>query len=238
MATLEREFSARWGVDEVFRYFRDGILAGSQSVTDGGGSVYETEGARFIVRVFERFSLTDRDLVSLSLLLADLGDGRIRLTGITAGCGRLEKLWTYGEEAFLKKLTKLGFISGRKNRETAEKYRSDLSIKVPGIKQMVVNLSGGNQQKVVLAKALAADPEIIIFDEPTKGIDVGAKQEIYQLMNTLAEAGKAIIMISSDMEEILGMSDRIVVLHEGTVAGELHRDEFSQERVLQLASGM
>lgn len=76
------------------------------------------------------------------------------------------------------------------------------------------------------------------FDEPTKGIDVGAKQEIYQLMNTLAEAGKAIIMISSDMEEILGMSDRIVVLHEGTVAGELHRDEFSQERVLQLASGM
>lgn len=78
MATLEREFSARWGVDEVFRYFRDGILAGSQSVTDGGGSVYETEGARFIVRVFERFSLTDRDLVSLSLLLADLGDGRIQ----------------------------------------------------------------------------------------------------------------------------------------------------------------
>lgn len=138
----------------------------------------------------------------------------------------------------MKKLTKLGFISGRKNRETVEKYRSDLSIKVPGIKQMVVNLSGGNQQKVVLAKALAADPEIIIFDEPTKGIDVGAKQEIYQLMNTLAEAGKAIIMISSDMEEILGMSDRIVVLHEGTVAGELHRDEFSQERVLQLASGM
>ena len=138
----------------------------------------------------------------------------------------------------MKKLTKLGFISGRKNREMAEKYRSDLSIKVPGIKQMVVNLSGGNQQKVVLAKALAADPEIIIFDEPTKGIDVGAKQEIYQLMNTLAEAGKAIIMISSDMEEILGMSDRIVVLHEGTVAGELHRDEFSQERVLQLASGM
>ena len=107
MATLEREFSARWGVDEVFRYFRDGILAGSQSVTDGGGSVYETEGARFIVRVFERFSPTDWDLVSLSLLLADLGDGRIRLTGITAGCGGLEKLWTYGEEAFLKKLTKL-----------------------------------------------------------------------------------------------------------------------------------
>lgn len=120
----------------------------------------------------------------------------------------------------------------------AEKYRGELRIKVPGVKQMVVNLSGGNQQKVALAKALAADPDIIIFDEPTKGIDVGAKQEIYQLMNDLVESGKAIIMVSSDMEEILGMSDRIIVLHEGLVSGELMRGEFSQERVLQLASGV
>ena len=102
---------------------------------------------------------------------------------------------------------------------------------------MVVNLSGGNQQKVALAKALAADPDIIIFDE-RQGIDVGAKQEIYQLMNDLVESGKAIIMVSSDMEEILGMSDRIIVLHEGLVSGELMRGEFSQERVLQLASGV
>lgn len=120
----------------------------------------------------------------------------------------------------------------------AEKYRGELRIKVPGVKQMVVNLSGGNQQKVALAKALAADPDIIIFDEPTKGIDVGEKQEIYQLMNDLVESGKAIIMVSSDMEEILGMSDRIIVLHEGLVSGELMRGEFSQERVLQLASGV
>ena len=120
----------------------------------------------------------------------------------------------------------------------AEKYRGELRRKVPGVKQMVVNLSGGNRQKVALAKALAADPDIIIFDEPTKGIDVGAKQEIYQLMNDLVESGKAIIMVSSDMEEILGMSDRIIVLHEGLVSGELMRGEFSQERVLQLASGV
>lgn len=117
------------------------------------------------------------------------------------------------------------------NSALAEKYRGELRIKVPGVKQMVVNLSGGNQQKVALAKALAADPDIIIFDEPTKGIDVGAKQEIYQLMNDLVESGKAIIMVSSDMEEILGMSDRIIVLHEGLVSGELMRGEFSQERV-------
>ena len=95
----------------------------------------------------------------------------------------------------MKKLTRLGFISGRRNSALAEKYRGELRIKVPGVKQMVVNLSGGNQQKVALAKALAADPDIIIFDEPTKGIDVGAKQEIYQLMNDLVESGKAIIMV-------------------------------------------
>lgn len=124
------------------------------------------------------------------------------------------------------------------NSALAEKYRGELRIKVPGVKQMVVNLSGGNQQKVALAKALAADPDIIIFDEPTKGIDVGAKLEIYQLMNDLVESGKAIIMVSSDMEEILGMSDRIIVLHEGLVSGVLMRGEFSQERVLQLASGV
>ena len=136
------------------------------------------------------------------------------------------------------KLTKFGFISGKKNKEMAEKYRETLRIKVPHIDQMVVNLSGGNQQKVVLAKTLAADPDVIIFDEPTKGIDVGAKQEIYNLMNELVAQGKAIIMVSSDMEEILGMSDRIIVLHEGLVSGELRREEFSQERVLHLASGL
>jgi len=101
-----------------------------------------------------------------------------------------------------------------------------------------LNLSGGNQQKVVVAKTMAADLDIIFFDEPTKGIDVGAKQEIYHLMNEMAAEGKAIIMISSDMEEILGMSDRILVLSEGRVAGELKKENFSQENVLTLASGL
>lgn len=138
----------------------------------------------------------------------------------------------------MDKLTTFGFIREKKNRELAEKYRETLQIKIPHIDQMVVNLSGGNQQKVVLAKTLAADPDVIIFDEPTKGIDVGAKQEIYNLMNELVAQGKAIIMVSSDMEEILGMSARIIVLHEGLVSGELQRNEFSQEQVLRLASGL
>ena len=99
-------------------------------------------------------------------------------------------------------------------------------------------LSGGNQQKVVIAKALAALPEVLIFDEPTRGIDIGARYEIYLLMNELAEQGKSILMVSSDMEELLGMSERIIVLHEGQKAGELTKEEFSQERVLTCASGI
>ncbi|MGM9604888.1 MAG: sugar ABC transporter ATP-binding protein [Faecousia sp.] len=138
----------------------------------------------------------------------------------------------------MKKLTVGGFINSKKNNDLAEKYRKDLRIKVPSVNDMVVNLSGGNQQKVVLAKTLAADPDVIIFDEPTKGIDVGAKQEIYHLMNDLAARGKGILMVSSDMEEILGMSDRIIVLHEGLVSGELAREQFSQEAILHLASGL
>lgn len=116
------------------------------------------------------------------------------------------------------------------------KLEKELRIKTPSLEQLVGNLSGGNQQKVVLAKWLASEPDIIIFDEPTRGIDVGAKQEIYMLMNELTKQGKAVIMISSDMEELLGMSDRIIVLSEGRLAGELKRDEFSQEAVMTLAS--
>ena len=98
------------------------------------------------------------------------------------------------------------------------------------------NLSGGNQQKVILAKWLAAESELLIFDEPTRGIDVGAKQEIYTLINQLVEQGKAILMISSEMEELMGMSDRIVILAEGSVSGEIPREEFNQELIMQLAS--
>jgi len=137
-----------------------------------------------------------------------------------------------------KKYMSAGIMSGKKRREVAQEYKDALRIKVPSLNQMVINLSGGNQQKVVVAKTMAADLDIIFFDEPTKGIDVGAKQEIYQLMNRMAADGKAIVMISSDMEELLGMSDRIVVLSEGRVSGELRKDQFTQENVLTLASGM
>ena len=137
-----------------------------------------------------------------------------------------------------RKFMRAGIMSSTKRKAVAQEYKDALRIKVPSLNQMVINLSGGNQQKVVVAKTLAADLDIIFFDEPTKGIDVGAKQEIYQLMNKMAAEGKAIVMISSDMEELLGMSDRILVLSEGCVSGELKKDQFTQENVLTLASGM
>ena len=138
----------------------------------------------------------------------------------------------------LKRVSRFGFMNFRELDRLTNTYVDTLAIKTPSVKQEVRNLSGGNQQKVVVAKVLAAENEILIFDEPTRGIDVGAKQEIYKLMNSLVEQGKSILMISSEMEELLGMSDRIVVLHEGRVTGELQKDEFSQDKVLELASGI
>lgn len=113
----------------------------------------------------------------------------------------------------------------------------DLMIKTPSIEQQVQNLSGGTQQKVVLAKWLFTKSRVLIFDEPTRGIDVGSKVEIYQLMNRLVANGAAIIMISSELPEILGMSDRILVMHEGRIAGELSREEATQEKIMHLATG-
>lgn len=138
----------------------------------------------------------------------------------------------------LKHISHNGIVDFNKADELVDKFITTLGIKTPSAKQEVKNLSGGNQQKVVIAKVLAANNDILIFDEPTRGIDVGAKQEIYCLMNQLVEQGKSILMISSEMEELLGMSDRIVVLYEGKVSGEVMKEDFSQERILELASGI
>jgi ABC-type sugar transport system ATPase subunit len=113
-----------------------------------------------------------------------------------------------------------------------------MSIKVMSQAQPVNTLSGGNQQKVVLAKWLAHDIEIVIFDEPTRGIDVGTKAEIYKIINKLAGEGKVVIIISSEMPELIGMTDRLIVLREGELMGELQKEEITQERILAMASGL
>ena len=128
------------------------------------------------------------------------------------------------------------FINKRAENEVAERYVRELDTKTPGVDQLVVNLSGGNQQKVVIAKWLVRNCDILIFDEPTRGIDVGAKNEIYKLMNKLASEGKSIIMISSEMTEILRMSDRIVVMCEGKKTGEIPIEEATQEAIMDKAT--
>jgi ribose transport system ATP-binding protein len=134
-------------------------------------------------------------------------------------------------------LARGGLVQRDAETRLAETQRRRLDIRAPDTATMVGSLSGGNQQKVVLAKWLAMTPRAIVFDEPTRGIDVGAKQEIYDILRALADAGVAILMISSDMEEVIGVSDRIAVMHEGRISGMLERDAFSEQNVLQLAVG-
>ncbi len=127
-----------------------------------------------------------------------------------------------------------GVINRMREQEVAEGYRRAMNIRTPSVFQKVVNLSGGNQQKVVLSKWLFTEPKVLILDEPTRGIDVGAKFEIYGLMNRLADEGRAVVMISSEMPELLGMCDRIYVMNEGALVGELAADEADQERIMSL----
>jgi ribose transport system ATP-binding protein len=136
----------------------------------------------------------------------------------------------------LRSISRLTFINKKKESKIVNDYISKLLIKTPNTEQAIRNLSGGNQQKVVLAKWLATKAKIFIFDEPTRGIDVGAKQEIYKIIKNLSESGLAIIMISSDMIELLGMADRIITMHEGNITGELSREEATQEKILHLVA--
>lgn len=125
-----------------------------------------------------------------------------------------------------------GVLNEAEEQKVAERYRGAMNIRTPSVQQLVVNLSGGNQQKVVLSKWLFADPQVLILDEPTRGIDVGAKFEIYGIINRLAGEGRGILMISSEMPELLGMCDRIYVMNEGALVGELAAAEASQERIM------
>lgn len=129
-------------------------------------------------------------------------------------------------------------INSRTERANAEKYMKDMAIKAPSFRQTVKNLSGGNQQKVILGKWMAADSQVIIFDEPTRGIDVGAKYEIYKLINSLVEEGRCVLMISSEMEELMGMSDRIIVLSEHKMTGELEKEYFNADKIMSYASAI
>ena len=134
----------------------------------------------------------------------------------------------------LPKVSRNSILNEARETQVAEQYRKTLNIRTPSVFQRVMNLSGGNQQKVVLSKWLFAEPEVLILDEPTRGIDVGAKFEIYAIINELSKQGKGVVMISSEMPELLGMCDRIYVMNEGAFVGELTAEEASQERIMSL----
>jgi ABC-type sugar transport system ATPase subunit len=138
--------------------------------------------------------------------------------------------------SILDRISRFGFVP-RSERQTADRFAKELSIRGAEISDPVARLSGGNQQKVVVAKSLAREPSVLLLDEPTRGVDVGAKSEIYRLIDDLAREGKAILLISSELEEVLSMSDRILVMREGRLAGEFERQEATQEKVMTAATG-
>jgi len=138
----------------------------------------------------------------------------------------------------LKSYVKNGWLDVKKSKQDSIQEVEDLRIKVPTVETLASSLSGGNQQKVVIAKWLLTEAKVFIIDEPTRGIDVGAKVEVYNLINKLLEQGKAVIMVSSEMDECMGMSDRMIVMHEGHLTGRLDRKDFSEERIMRAASGI
>lgn len=140
--------------------------------------------------------------------------------------------------AILRRLTRFGLLDLRAERALTRTYQERLRIRVADLDQPIATLSGGNQQKVVVARGLATQPRVLLLDEPTRGIDVGTKAEIHRLMDELAAQGMGILMISSELPEILGMSDRILVMRAGRLVGELRREEATQERIMALAMGL
>ncbi len=192
------------------------------------GAVHKTEG-KFIFKGKEINPKSPRDAINLGIALVP--EDRKRhgaLLGVSVRSNINMPIY--------KKISKISYIDVGKETKITKKYTKELQIKTPSIEQNVVNLSGGNQQKVILGKWLAADSEFIILDEPTRGIDVGAKFEIYKLINKFVEEGKTVLLISSEMEELIGMSDRIVVFAEGKITGELNKNEFDQHLILKMAS--
>ncbi|MFK4133127.1 sugar ABC transporter ATP-binding protein [Pseudomonas luteola] len=180
----------------------------------------------------EKITMSDPCLAirkGLALLTEDRKD-----TGIFPCLSVLENM----EVAVLPNYSGSGFVQQKPLRDLCEDMCRKLRVKTPSLEQCIANLSGGNQQKALLARWLMTNPRVLILDEPTRGIDVGAKAEIYRLISLLASEGMAVIMISSELPEVLGMSDRILVMHEGEVTGVLDRDEATQERIMHHASGI
>jgi len=165
----------------------------------------------------------------------DSGIGYVSEDRKTLGLVLIQDIKTNISSSSLAKLSTLGVVDSHREISEAEKYRKSLRIKTPSINQLARNLSGGNQQKVVLSRCLLADPDIFIVDEPTRGIDVGAKFEIYAIIDGLVKEGKSVVMVTSELPEALSLADRIYVMNEGRIKGMLNRNEATQEKIMHLA---
>ena len=193
----------------------------------GGSYGFRSEGELYINGKKKNLSSTRTAI--------DAGLGYISEDRKSLGLVLIQDVKTNIAHASLNKLSRYGIMNNQKEIKEAEFYRTELNIRTPSVDQIVRNLSGGNQQKVVVSKSLLADPDIFIVDEPTRGIDVGAKTEIYGIMNNMIAAGKSVIMVSSELPEALGMADRIYVMNEGKIKGVLTKEEATQEKVMHLA---
>src|SRR6516225_3948246 len=205
--------------------------AGRTELMEGVFGVTRTHGGAIKVKGKEVSIKQPADAIRNGMAL--LTEDR-KLTGLYLNASVRENMFIANINRYM-----LGpFINFGKIAKDCEKMRGLMRIKTPSLLEIVKNLSGGNQQKVLISRWLLTEPDLLILDEPTRGIDVGAKSEIYRLMTEFVRSGKAIIMISSELPEVLGMSDRIMVMHTGDKTGELSRAEATQEKILQMATGM
>jgi inositol transport system ATP-binding protein len=207
------------------------IGAGRTELMEGVFGVTRTHGGPIRVNGKEVTIRSPAEAIRCGMAL--LTEDR-KLTGLYLNASVRENMFIANIKRYL-----LGpFVRFRKIEKDCARMRDLMRIKTPSLMEIVKNLSGGNQQKVLISRWLLTEPDLLILDEPTRGIDVGAKSEIYRLMTELVRSGRAIVMISSELPEILGMSDRIMVMHEGDKAGELSRAEATQEKILHLATGL
>ena len=204
--------------------------AGRTELIEGVFGVTRTHGTiRINGKTVPVRSPKDAIAAGMALLTEDR-----KLTGLYLNASVRENMFIANIHSYL-----VGpFVRFRKIEKDCEKMRGVMRIKTPSLLEIIKNLSGGNQQKVLISRWLLTDPDLLILDEPTRGIDVGAKSEVYRLMTEFVKTGRSIIMISSELPEVLGMSDRIMVMHEGDKVGELTRTEATQEKILQMATGM
>src|SRR5699024_1259807 len=220
-------------IDDINFILKEGEILGVSGLVGAGRTelaktlygVYKKEKGKIILEGKEIECKTPKEALEHGICYVSedrKGDGLILMMDVKNNMtiSALEKFKT-----FLK-------IDKKKEYEVASEYKEKMDIKTPSLYHKVQNLSGGNQQKVAIAKALLTDPKILILDEPTRGVDVGAKKEIYDLLNQIKMEGKSIIMIASEMTEILGMSDGVLVMHEGKQKGEILRDEATQEKIM------